>query len=99
MPLTIDWMQTLLTALLGAAITAFLFLLVLLILRLCGIKLLWRRRSKTMRIKTPSPKKTDATDDEELSEEELIAILTAAALTALDGTDKNRFRVVAFRRI
>ena len=99
MPLTIDWMQVLIAALLGAAITVLVLALVLLVLRFFGIRLLWRRRPKTMRIKTQTQKKSDADTEEELSEEELIAILSAAALTALDSTDTNRFRVVAFRRI
>jgi hypothetical protein len=38
-------------------------------------------------------------EENEIPEEELIAILTAAAVTALGATDTKRFRVVAFRRL
>ena len=38
-------------------------------------------------------------EENELSEEELIVILTAAAVEALGGMDAKRFRVVAFRRL
>ena len=96
---SIHWTEALFIALMGAAIAILLLAITLLVLRLFGLKLIWRRRARTMRIKAPSPKKSDSADDEELPEEALIALLTAAALAALDDADTNRFRVVAFRRI
>ncbi len=74
--------------------------LLLLALRLCGFRLLWRKRGAPRRERFKSSDTvTEAPIENELSEEELIVIITAAATEALGGTDTKRFRVVSFRRL
>ena len=92
-------------AMLPAALLGMLFALValvvlLFILHLCGVRLLWQKCCPVRREKSKDLAPVLETPEEnEIPEEELIAILTAAAVTALGGTDTKRFRVVAFRRI
>lgn len=88
------------TALLGMLFTLLACAILLLVLRLCGFRLLWRKkaRSKREKLKAPAPVAESHTENE-LSEEELVVILTAAAMTALGEGAASRFRVVAFRRL
>ena len=90
---------------LPAALLGMLFTLVLLavsgiFLQLYGFRILRRkrRRPKGERIYV-AQKDAVSPDPNEPSEEELIVILTAAAMQALDTEDPSRFRVVAFRRV
>lgn len=95
-----DFSTMLTTALLGMLLALFALAILLLALHLCGVRLFWKRQRVRHREKA---KDTDAVseapEENELSEEELIVILTAAATQALGGLDTKRFRVVAFRRI
>lgn len=88
------------TALLGMLLALFACALLLLILRLCGFRLLWRKKalSRREKFKAPAPVAESHTENE-LTEEELVVILTAAAMTALGAGAASRFRVVAFRRL
>ena len=88
------------TALLGMLLALFACALLLVILRLCGFRLLWRKKafSKREKLKAPTPVAESHTENE-LTEQELVVILTAAAMTALGEGAASRFRVVAFRRL
>ena len=98
--LNLDLGALLPSALFGMVLALLAFTLLLLLLRLCGFRLLWRKKSFLRREKAKLPDAVQETPSEnELSEEELVVILTAAASVALGGTDTKRFRVVAFRRI
>ena len=98
--LNLDFGAMLPTALLGTLFALVALLALLFILHLCGIRLLWQKCPPVRREKSKdlSPV-TEIHDENEIPDEELIAILTAAAVTALGGTDTKRFRVVAFRRL
>ena len=88
------------TALLGGALALLAAVILLFVLHLCGFRLLWRKKPFIRREKSKeSAPVTEAPVESDISEEELIVILTAAALEALGGTDTKRFRVVAFKRI
>ena len=87
-------------ALLGMAFALIAFVILFSVLRLCGFRLLWRRKARIRRERSKEPVPvTTAPVENEIPEEELIVILTAAALEALGATDTKRFRVVAFKRI
>lgn len=97
--LKLDFGAMLPSALLGMLLAVLAFALVLFVLQLCGFRLLWRRRSLLRREKSGATVHiAESKEQNELSEEELIVILTAAATEALDKTNTKRFRVVAFRR-
>ena len=98
--LSLDLGAMLPTALFGMILTLSVFALLFLLLRLYGFSLFRRKRSFLHREKAKMPDAVaDAPSESELSEEELIAILTAAAVETLGGTDAKRFCVVAFRRV
>ena len=98
--LSFDFGAVLSSALLGMVLTLLALAILLFALHLCGIRLLWKRKAFKRREKTKDPIAAPETREEnELSEEELIVILTAAAVEALGGMNAKRFRVVAFRRL
>lgn len=99
--LALDLETVLPAALLGMLFALAAIGILLLVLRLFGLRLFWQKRRRVARTDEASDSKKTGVKDtsEEISEEELIVILTAAALEALDEKDKRRFRVVAFRRI
>ncbi len=87
-------------ALLGTLIALTVLAVLLFALHLCGFRLLWKKKAHKRREKAKDAIAIQETPEEnELSEEELIVILTAAAVEALGGMDAKRFRVVAFRRL
>ena len=87
-------------ALLGMFFALAALVILLFVLRLCGFRLIWRKCRPVHREKSKDLAPVSETPEEnEIPEEELIAILTAAAVTALGTTDTKRFRVVAFRRL
>ena len=88
------------TAFLGMLLALLAFALLFLVLRLCGFRLFWRKRRAPRREKLKTPiDTTESPEQTDLSEEELIVILTAAAMEALGEPNAKRFRVVAFRRV
>ena len=91
----------LISALLGMLFSLLVLSVIILVLHKAGVQL-FRRKG----IRAKSRTKDSETEDNhrtslygELPEEELLVILTAAAMEALEADDKGRFRVVAFRRI
>ena len=74
---------------------------ILIFLRICGIRTFFpvKRRVKK-RTKTGEAQHTELSGAEgELPEDELLVILSAAAMATLNDNGTSRFRVVAFRRI
>ena len=87
-------------ALLGMLFTLVLLGILALFLQLYGFRIFRRRRRRPRNESLYVAQKTDIhPDPNEPSEEELIVILSAAAMAALGTDDASRFRVVAFRRI
>ena len=99
--LELDFNSILLASVLGMILALLAFAVILGVMHACGIRLLWNKRSAA---KSRDKENEDANTENaalngELSEEELIVLLTAAAMEALNAGDTKRFRVVAFRRI
>ena len=98
--LSFDFGAMLSAALLGMVLALLALAILLFVLHLCGIRIFWKKKAFKRREKTKDPVAAPETREEnELSEEELVVILTAAAVEALGGMDTKRFRVVAFRRL
>lgn len=98
--LSIDFSTVLPAALLGMLLALVTIALLLCILHLCGFRVLWSIKKTLHREKSKDLiTVAEAPEESEISEEELIVILTAAATAALGDTGTKRFRVVAFRRI
>lgn len=99
--LELDFESIVLTSVLAMIFALLAILLVLLVLRACGIRLAWSKRSSA-RNRAKEIANADTENDPrfgDISEEELVVLLTAAATVALGTSDTKRFRVVAFRRI
>jgi flagellar basal body-associated protein FliL len=91
------FINVLLTVLIILGILVLLAALVLLVMRMLdgrAIKLRLQRRRAERASAAPRTEQTD-----EIPEEVLVAILTAAAQSVLGYTKKTRFRVVSFRRV
>lgn len=99
--LALDFQTILPAALFGMLFALIAIGILLLVLRLFGLRIFWQKRRRVSRTDeaNDSKKTGERETPEELPEEELLVILTAAAIEALDEKDKKRFRVVAFRRI
>lgn len=99
--LAFDLKAILPAALCGMLLTLLVLGLLLLVLRLFGFRLFfYKRPSATKKSKMQESEiGTGEKEPGDISEEELLVILTAAAMEALDPKDAKRFRVVAFRRI
>ena len=98
--LSFDFGATMVAALLGMLLALIAMTVLLFTLHLCGFRLLWKKKARKRREKSKDTVSVLETPEEnKLSEEELIVILTAAAVEALGGVDTKRFRVVAFRRL
>ena len=98
--LILDWNAILPSAFFGMLLALVALALCLFVLRLLGFRLLWRKRGTLRREKVKNPTTVnEAPTENEISEEELIVLITAAAMEALGGTDTKRFRVVSFRRV
>ena len=89
--------SVLLSAVCGMLFTLLALLIAFLVLHKLGVRPLWQKRARTR--DSEAPNEHDSALHGELSEEELLVILTAAAMETLDTNEKGRFRVVAFRRI
>ena len=89
--------SVLVSAVVGMLFTLLALLLAVLILHKLGVRPLWQKRTRSR--DSEAPNEHVSTLHGELSEEELLVILTAAAMETLDATEKGRFRVVSFRRI
>ena len=93
--------EIIIATLCGTLLTLLLLAILFTVLRLCGFRILFaaKRRPKS-RTRSGDTQDAESTSAEgEIPEDELLVILTAAAMEALDGGDTKRFRVVAFRRI
>ncbi|MBE6655292.1 MAG: hypothetical protein E7609_00275 [Ruminococcaceae bacterium] len=98
--LLLDWSYVIPSALLGMMLALVALAIFLFVLQLFGFRLLWRKRGLSRRERMKSPTAVnEAPTENEISEEELIVLITAAAAEALGGIDTKRFRVVSFRRI
>jgi len=93
--------SVLVSALLGMLLSLLVILVALLVLHKMGIPVFGQKgvrfKGRTKDNETQNEHSTSLYG--ELSEEELLVILTAAATEALGSDEKGRFRVVAFRRI
>ena len=87
-------------ALLGMLFTLLLLAALVVFLQLYGFRFL-RRKKRRAKIERPyvAQKSDELPDSSDPTEEELVVILTAAAMQALGTEDLSRFRVVAFRRV
>lgn len=87
-------------ALLGMLFTLVILAIFALFLQLYGFRILRRKKRRT-RSDRPyvAHKAAEEPSEDEISEEELIVILTAAAMQTLGTADTSRFRVVSFRRV
>lgn len=99
--LTLDFGSITVAALGGMLLSLLAMAVAYLVLRKCGIHFMYRRKRRSANSvdEDSAQTKNDSAIEGELTEEELLVILSAAAMEALGATDAKRFRVVAFRRL
>ena len=99
--LELDFGSIAVAALGGMLLSLLVLFIAFLALRGFGVHLLYRKKrpSKKVAEESETPTEDETAINGELTEEELVVILSAAAMEALGVNDAKRFRVVAFRRI
>ena len=97
--LSLDFSVILPAALLGTAFVLVLLVAAFFVFGALGFRFYWRKKRAPSRVKavTASAVK-EAPSENDISEEELIVIISAA-VEAMGASAKKRFRVVSFKRI
>ncbi len=96
--LSLDFGVILPAALLSMALALVVLVLAFLILSALGYRVLWRKKVLRREKAVTASTVTETPLENELSEEELIVIITAA-VEAVSADTKRRFRVVSFKRV
>ena len=97
--LALDFSVILPAALLGTVLALLVLAIVLLSLGALGYRFIWRKKKHPRRDRAVTASTVKETPTEsELSEEELIVLITAA-VEAISASQSKRFRVVSFKRV
>ena len=92
-------LNILIAMLAGALLLAVLFTVFLLILSRYGVRLTFHKRPRSRHVKVATAQTEGERQAKDLSQEELLAIITAAVVEYLGKESEKQFRVISFKRI